>query len=78
MMTVPIQLCEVCQKPIPYIRLRAVPGTKRCVKHSDVEKYYGIIVSPHKAGQYVIPVDPADPLALERAKMQQRGEPRGR
>lgn len=29
--------CEVCLKPIPKARLRALPATRRCVRCSDEE-----------------------------------------
>lgn len=37
----PVVLCEKCAQPIPKERIEALPGTKTCIKCSDVQPIHG-------------------------------------
>ncbi len=41
--------CIVCGTTIPEGRLKAIPGTKRCVQHSDATRFVGNLVSTGNA-----------------------------
>lgn len=37
--------CKICELEIPEARLKALPGVKTCVEHSEVEKKVGVPIS---------------------------------
>lgn len=45
--------CKICESVIPEGRLKAVPGTKVCVKCSETERYGSVNIINHKTGNEI-------------------------
>lgn len=41
--------CKICNEPIPAGRLKALPGTNNCTKHSEASSYKANIVTHGKS-----------------------------
>jgi len=60
--------CEICGIRIPIERLEAVPGTVRCVKHSDASKCLCLMDYSHKTAPSLVVIDSRDKEAVRLAR----------
>lgn len=60
--------CKHCKQEIPEERLEAVPNTDECVKCSTTQKYFGVMVFPHKTGGEAVLIKPEKKEMLRQAK----------
>jgi hypothetical protein len=58
--------CAVCGELIPRARLRALPDTRVCVRHSTESKVEGVIEYGHKTAGTIV-ILPKDPEMKRRA-----------
>ena len=58
--------CYVCHEVIPNARVKAIPGVRTCVQHSDAKPVEGIMEYGHKTAG-VICLLPKDPEQRRRA-----------
>ena len=56
--------CDTCGALLPVARMKAVPGTRFCVKHSQEGRYVGVPLYAHKTAATVAMVK-SDPTAAD-------------
>lgn len=49
-----MKFCQYCFERIPDSRLKILPDTSYCVKHSQEKGYYGLQEYPHKTGGFIV------------------------
>lgn len=70
--------CVTCGCVIPEGRVKALPNTRTCVAHSNVQAYVGMNVYSHKTAPELALIDPNSENALEVMRQAERANVRAR
>lgn len=72
-----MKTCIECGVEIPSARLKALPGTKTCVKHSTSEKKVGVPVAHGQGDHTYVELEIMEAEDYNRITQQQKSTSRG-